>query len=205
VEVGRKIGPPEREVVCQRGTSSPRLMGPTAWAIRAARRGDARASRRRRPSGAHRPEAGVLVEAACRRIVGCHPAGHEVRAARAERGDHCPDELARDPPPARLGPDVDLGELADPQPPHHAAGESGTAPCSSAITAEPELTAVSIPARVPTRAPSTQDGTGDSRSTHSSVRARRPRGRGCGGSPRAGRAAGTRRSGCRAERSSGRR
>ena len=44
--------PREREVLCQRGALSAGLMAPSGGTIRAARRGDARASRRRRPSGA---------------------------------------------------------------------------------------------------------------------------------------------------------
>jgi hypothetical protein len=57
-------------------------------------------------------------------LSGATPPVTEGRAARAKRGDHCPNELARDSPAARLGPDVELGQVADPQPPHDAEGES---------------------------------------------------------------------------------
>jgi hypothetical protein len=82
------VWPRERGVLCQQGALSARLMAPSAGTIRAA-------PARRRSSISmsvdqaelRRAKADILVEAACRRIVGSHTAVHEDRPALAERGD----------------------------------------------------------------------------------------------------------------------
>jgi hypothetical protein len=60
-----------------------------------------------------RAEADALVKAPGRPILGCHTAGHKGSTAVAQFGDHRTNERPRDCPPARLGPDVKLGQIGD--------------------------------------------------------------------------------------------
>jgi hypothetical protein len=56
----------------------------------------------------HCTEARLLVEVPCRSIVGSHPTRYERRPALPQPGDYRPNELARDPAAARIGPNVEL-------------------------------------------------------------------------------------------------